>query len=231
MSQNRLVDRRLDAENPRTARRALPAGRVTRPFVLAIVVASSALFVFGAWQLNRLVFLLSPVALLVVLGYPFAKRFTALCHLWLGLALGLAPVGAWLAVRGAWTGMETPLLLGVAVMLWTGGFDIIYACQDAEHDRSAGLFSIPARLGVARALALSAVMHVACVALLAALLLVNRDTGPLSWAGLAVATAILAYEHGIVRPGDLSRVNVAFFTLNGLVSLVLGGAIVADALL
>jgi len=231
MAQNRLVDARLDAANPRTAGRALPAGRVTRRFVLSVVVVSAALFVFGARMLNELCFLLSPLALLVLLTYPFAKRFTALCHLWLGLALGLGPVGAWLAVRGAFTGMATPLLLGGAVTLWTAGFDLIYAAQDAEHDRAHGLASVPARLGVAGALHLSTALHVLSVLLLAAVLLVNPHVGWLYGAGLAAAVALLVYEHSIVSPGDLSRVNVAFFTLNGLVSLLLGAATIADAFL
>jgi len=231
MAQNRLVDARVDAGNPRTAARALPAGRVTRGFVLALVVLASAVFVLGAWQLNHLCLLLSPVVLLVLLSYPYAKRFTALCHLWLGLSLGLSPVGAWIAVRGSFAGMATPLLLGGAVTLWTAGFDLIYACQDEAHDRDAGLFSGAARLGIAGALRLSAFLHVLCVGLLAGVYAVNPDVSWLYGLGLAAATALLLYEHAIVSPGDLSRVNVAFFTLNGLVSLVLGGFTVADAFL
>ncbi len=231
MAQNRLLDARLDAGNPRTAGRALPAGRVTRGFVVALVLASSAAFVAGAGQLNRLCLLLSPAVLLVLLAYPYAKRFTALCHLWLGVSLGLSPLGAWVAVRGSFEGIATPLLLGGAVTLWTAGFDLIYACQDVAHDRAAGLFSGPARLGVAGALRLSVALHVACFALLALLYAVNPDV---SWAygiGLVAAGALLVYEHSIVSPGDLSRVDTAFFTLNGLVSLVLGGLTVADAFL
>lgn len=231
MAQNRLVDARLDARNPRTASRALPAGRVTGGFVFALVIASSLLFVLGAGRLNRLCLLLSPVVLLVLLSYPFAKRFTALCHLWLGLSLGLSPVGAWVAVRGAFAGMATPLLLGSAVTLWTAGFDLIYACEDEAHDRAAGLFSGAARLGVAGALRLSAVLHAACLVLLALVYAVNPDVSWLYGTGLAVAGALLVYEHAIVTPSDLSRVNVAFFTLNGLVSLVLGAFAVADAFL
>lgn len=229
MAQNRLADARLDAANPRTAGRALPAGRVTRGFVLGLVVFAAAAFVFGASRLNTLVLWLSPVALAVLLLYPFTKRFTALCHLWLGLALGLSPVGAWLAVRGAFVDMGTPVLLGGAVMLWTAGFDLIYACQDADHDRREGLFSLPARLGVAGALRLSALLHALCVGLLAAVFLANPHVGWLYGAGLAAAVALLLYEHAIVSPDDLSRVDVAFFTLNGLVSLVLGAVTIADA--
>ena len=231
MAQNRLVDATLDAANPRTASRALPAGRVTRGFVMAMVALGAGLFVLGAAQLNRLCLYLSPVVLAVLLGYPYAKRFTVLCHLWLGAALGLSPVGAWIAVRGAFVDMATPLLLGGAVTLWTAGFDLIYACQDYEHDREAGLRSVPARLGIAGALRLSIALHVVCFVLLLAVYLVNGHVSWLYGAGLAVAGVLLVYEHSIVRPGDLSRVNVAFFTLNGLVSLVLGGVTVADAFL
>ncbi|MCK6461154.1 MAG: putative 4-hydroxybenzoate polyprenyltransferase [Planctomycetes bacterium] len=231
MAQNRLLDARLDAANPRTASRALPAGRVTRGFVLALVLGSCAIFVAAAGQLNRLCLLLSPAVLLVLLTYPYAKRFTALCHVWLGVSLGLSPLGAWVAVRGSFDGFLTPLLLGGAVALWTAGFDLIYACQDVAHDRGAGLFSGPARLGVARALRLSAALHALCLALLALVYGANPDVSWLYGAGLLAAGALLLYEHGIVRPDDLSRVNTAFFTLNGLVSLVLGGLTIADALL
>jgi 4-hydroxybenzoate polyprenyltransferase len=231
MAQNRLVDARLDARNPRTSARALPAGRVTRGFVLALVVSSSALFVAGAAALNRLCLVLSPVVLLVLLSYPYAKRFTALCHVWLGISLGLSPVGAWVAVRGSFAGILVPLLLGGAVTLWTAGFDLIYACQDEAHDRSEGLFSGAARLGVAGALRLSVVLHVVCFGLLLLLYALCPQLSWLSAIGLLAAGALLLYEHAIVSPRDLSRVNVAFFTLNGLVSLVLGGLIVLDAVL
>jgi 4-hydroxybenzoate polyprenyltransferase len=231
MAQNRLADARLDARNPRTAARALPAGRVTRGFVLALVVLGSAAFVLGAAQLNPLCLLLSPAVLLVLLSYPYAKRFTALCHLWLGLSLGLSPVGAWIAVRGAFADMATPLLLGGAVTLWTAGFDLIYACQDAAHDRGSGLFSGAVRWGVAGALRLSAALHALSFALLALVYAASPDVAWLYGLGLLAAGALLLYEHAIVSPHDLSRVNVAFFTLNGLVSLVLGGSAVADAFL
>jgi 4-hydroxybenzoate polyprenyltransferase len=231
MAQNRLVDAHLDAENPRTADRALPSGRVTRGFVIGLVVVASALFVFGAGQLNRLCLYLSPVALLVVLAYPYAKRFTVHCHVWLGLALSLSPVGAWVAVRGAFVEMETPILMAAAVTFWAAGFDLIYACQDADHDRECGLFSIPVRLGVAGALRLSRVLHVLCILFLVAIYAVNPHVGWLYGVGLATAVALLVYEHAIVSPQDLSRVDLAFFTLNGLVSLVLGASMIADALL
>jgi 4-hydroxybenzoate polyprenyltransferase len=231
MAQNRLVDARIDAENPRTAERALPSGRVTRGFVVGLVIVASALFVFGASQLNDLCLYLSPVALLVVLAYPYAKRFTVHCHVWLGLALGLSPIGAWVAVRGAFVDMETPILMAAAVTFWAAGFDLIYACQDVEHDREHGLFSIPVRLGVGGALRLSVALHVLCILCLVAVYLVNPHVGGLYGVGLAAAVALLVYEHAIVTPQDLSRVDLAFFTLNGLVSLVLGAAIIADALL
>ncbi len=231
MAMNRLADAKIDAANPRTASRALPAGRVGARFVLALVVVSSGAFVAGAASLNRLCLLLSPVALLWLLGYPYAKRFTPLCHFWLGGALGLAPVGAWLAVQGAFEEMATPLLLGGAVLCWTAGFDLIYACQDFDHDRRAGLHSVPARIGIARTLHLSAALHLGSLLLLAALPLVNPHLGWIYGAGLAVAAALLVYEHAIVSADDLSRVDLAFFTLNGCVSLAFGAATVADALL
>lgn len=231
MAQNRLLDARLDAENPRTAGRALPAGRVTRGFVLALVLLACAVFVAGAAQLNRLCLFLSPAVLAVLLSYPYAKRFTALCHVWLGVSLGLSPLGAWVAVRGSFEGILTPLLLGGAVTLWTAGFDLIYACQDEAHDRERGLFSGPARLGVAGALRLSAAMHALSFALLLLLFAANPHVSWVYGIGLLAAGTLLVYEHKIVSPGDLSRVNTAFFTLNGLVSLVLGGLTVADAFL
>ena len=230
MAQNRLVDTILDAGNPRTKERALPAGRVSRNFVLDLVLFSGGLFVFGAGQLNELCLKLSPVVLVVLLGYPYAKRFTALCHLWLGTSLGLAPVGAWVAIRGSFEDFETPLALGLGVLFWTAGFDVIYACQDYDVDREQRLRSIPARFGVARALRLSSLMHAACIGALASLIWSNPYLGWPYACGLFVALVLLVYEHSIVKADDLSRVNLAFFTLNGLVSLVVGGAAVWDAL-
>ncbi|MHC4953728.1 MAG: UbiA-like polyprenyltransferase [Planctomycetota bacterium] len=229
MTQNRLVDARLDSANPRTRGRALPAGRVSTAFVAGLVVLASALFVVGAGMLNRLCLFLSPVVLVVVLGYPFSKRFTALCHLWLGVALGLAPVGAWVAVRGSFEGWPVPALFGAAVMLWTAGFDCIYACQDADHDRAQGLFSIPARFGVASALAFARVLHGTTVVLLVAAGVLSPYLGWPYYAAVGFTAALLAYENSLVKPGDLSRVDVAFFTLNGVVSLVVGAAIIFNA--
>jgi len=231
MAQNRLVDLRVDATNPRTAQRALVTGRVSPGFVWGLVAASSLVFVLGAAALNPLCGRLSPVALALLLGYPFAKRFTLLCHFWLGAALGLSPLGAWLAVRGAFTEMATPLLLGSAVLFWTAGFDLIYACQDAAHDRRNGLHSIPARVGIGNALRLSVLAHCASALLFGALFLSSDQVGWLYGGGLGIAVLLLVYEHAIVRPDDLSRVDLAFFTLNGFVSLVLGATIVADAFL
>lgn len=216
MAFNRLVDLEFDRRNPRTAIRALPSGELTPPQVWLFVAMTTALFFISAWQLNTLALLLSPVALAVVLGYSFTKRFTSLCHLFLGFAIGIAPSAAWIAVRGSldWA----PVLLTAAVMLWVGGFDVIYACQDAEFDRGMGLRSLPARFGVGKALLLSRAMHVGAVAMLACLPLM-LPLGIWYAVGAMLAAALLAYEHTLVRADDLSRVNAAFFTVNGFVSI------------
>ena len=229
MGWNRLADRRIDAANPRTAARALPAGRVTPRFVLAFVLASCGLLVLAAWRLNPLCLALSPVALLVLLGYSYTKRFTALSHFFLGLALGGAPLGAWIAVRGD-VG-ATPFLLGGAVVLWVAGFDVLYALQDLDFDRRSGLYSIPARMGVAGALWISGLLHVVMLGLLAALPWVYPPgLGAAYWAGLAGCLLMIGYQHAIVRPGDLSRLNAAFFTANGALSLWLFAATAVDLL-
>jgi 4-hydroxybenzoate polyprenyltransferase len=227
MSFNRLADRSLDAANPRTASRALPSGALSARFVWIFFFASSALFFASAASLNRLTLWLSPVALGLVLLYSFTKRFTWLSHLVLGLCLAIAPVGAWIAVRGSFA--RLPILLGFAVLFWTAGFDVIYALQDEEHDRRAGLFSIPARWGAFRALAISAGFHVLMVVFLVAAWREARG-GPLFAAGVALTAAALLWQHAIVRPGDLSRVNAAFFTANGFVSVALAAAGIADVL-
>jgi len=216
MAFNRVVDQEFDRRNPRTATRALPAGLLTPAQVWAFVIGTTALFVFASWQLNPLALALSPVALAVIWGYSFTKRFTSFCHVVLGLAIGIAPPGAWIAVRGSlgWA----PVLLTAAVMLWVGGFDVIYACQDAEFDRSIGLQSLPARLGVAGALNVSRVMHAVTVALLA-LLPQLVPLGAIYYAGVIAVAALLVYEQSLVKPHDLSRVNAAFFTVNGFVSI------------
>lgn len=227
MAHNRLADRALDAANPRTAGRALPAGALSVGFVRAFLAASVVLFLAAAASLNRLTFALSPVALALLLLYSYTKRFTVLSHLVLGLCLGLAPVGAWIAVRGSIGAL--PILLGLAVLFWTAGFDVIYALQDEEHDRRAGLRSIPARFGARRALVGSALFHVLMLALLLGVWRLS-GSGGLLLAGIGATAAALVYQHAIVRPGDLSRVNAAFFTANGFVSLTLAVCGIADVL-
>ncbi|HED66996.1 MAG TPA: 4-hydroxybenzoate octaprenyltransferase, partial [Planctomycetes bacterium] len=221
MAFNRWLDRDLDRANPRTRGRELPSGVLRPDHVLALVVASSLVFIVGAFALNTLSGWLSFPVLGVLLSYSAVKRFHWLAHGVLGLSLALAPLGAWLAVTGSLEGdLRVPLALAAAVLLWVAGFDLIYSCQDAEHDRKSRLHSIPARFGVARALQLSSLLHLFTVLLL---VLVARSAH-LSWifyAVVAVASVLLVVQHRIVRPGDLSRVNVAFFTLNGWVSVVL----------
>lgn len=228
MAFNRLVDQEFDRRNPRTATRALPAGLLTPAQVWTFVLSTTALFVFAAWQLNPLALMLSPVALLVIWGYSYTKRFTSFCHVVLGLAIGIAPPGAWIAVRGTldWA----PVLLTAAVMLWVGGFDVIYACQDAEFDRSLGLQSLPARLGVGGALNVSRVMHAITVVLLA-LLPQLVPLGLIYYTGVVAVAALLVYEQSLVKAHDLSRVNAAFFTVNGFVSIGLFLFTLADVLL
>ena len=216
MGFNRLADHGIDARNPRTAGRELPRGILSRAEVWAFVLVSAGALILAAGMLNPLCLALSPVALAVVLGYSYAKRFTALSHLVLGLALGIAPVGAWLAIRGSFA--APPLVLGCAVLAWVAGFDTIYACQDADFDRSHGLHSLPARLGIGRALVVSRLLHVLSVALLAALYWL-APLHPLYLVGVAGVAALLAYEHSLVHADDLSRVDVAFFTLNGWISV------------
>jgi 4-hydroxybenzoate polyprenyltransferase len=216
MGFNRLADHAIDARNPRTAGRELPAGRLRRAEVWGFVLASAALLVLAAAMLNPLCLALSPLALLIVFGYSYTKRFTALSHLVLGLALGIAPIGAWLAIRGAFA--APPLLLSLAVLLWVAGFDVIYACQDVDFDRREGLYSLPARLGVARALRLSRLMHAAAVALLAGLFALV-PLHPLYLGGVLLVALLLAYEHSLVRAGDLSKLDAAFFTTNAWISV------------
>lgn len=218
MAFNRLVDAPYDSANPRTAGRALPRGLVSRSFVAAFTVVSAAVFVLAAWMLNDLAFYLSPVALLVVLGYSYTKRFTSLSHLFLGLALGIAPIGGWVAVRGS-LGIE-PLVLAAAVMFWSAGFDIIYACQDIDFDRRTGLYSIPSRFGIKNSLRISAIFHLVMIVLLLLVFAWSQLTA-LSWIGWFFVGLALIYEHRLVKPNDLSRVNAAFFTMNGIVSLAL----------
>jgi 4-hydroxybenzoate polyprenyltransferase len=217
MGFNRIVDRRLDAKNPRTAEREIPTGKVSVLSAALLTAISAATFVAAAASLGRLCLALSPIVLGLVLGYSFTKRFTWLCHLFLGLAIGIAPAGAWIAVRGD---LAAPALwLVVAVTTWIGGFDILYALSDREFDRSAGIYSIPARFGVPAALVISAALHVGTVVALIATGY-SAGLGTIYFLGVAAVVAIFAYEHSIVWPSDLSRVDVAFFNLNGYVSLV-----------
>jgi 4-hydroxybenzoate polyprenyltransferase len=226
MAFNRIADREIDAANPRTRERAIPAGQLSVRFAWAFTAASAALFLLASAMLNRLTLLLSPVALLSVLAYSYTKRFTSLSHLVLGWCLAIAPTGAWIAVRGAFDS-PVPVLLSAVVLLWTAGFDVLYACQDFDFDRRAGLHSIPARLGVRRALWVSRLLHAGAFAALVALHLWTR-LGLLAVVGVALTGALLVYQHRLVRADDLSRLDAAFFTTNAFVSVVLlatfGGA-------
>jgi len=217
MTFNRIADRKFDALNPRTRMRALPAGRLTLRFAVGFTVFSCGLLALAAWELSPLAFKLSPAALAVLLLYSYTKRFTLLSHLVLGVADGLAPIAAWIALRNSIS--LSVLLLGAAVAFWVGGFDLIYACQDIDFDRRLGIHSIPQRFGVAPALYGSIACHLAMVVLLIAVMRLQH-LGSLATAGLALMAALLAYEHWIVRPSDLSRLNAAFFNMNGYISLL-----------
>ena len=228
MAFNRLADAEYDSQNPRTAKRHLPAGLISRAQATLFLLVTVVLFEIAAWRLNRLCLLLSPIALGAILGYSYTKRFTALCHLFLGFAIGIAPIGAWIAVRG--TLDVTPLLLGAVVTLWIGGFDIIYALQDYEFDRESVLFSLPKAIGKANALTVSRTMHALAVALLIALGKFE-NLHLLYYIGVLVAAGLILYEQSLVKPDDLSRIDVAFFTLNGWVSVSLFAFVLLDDLL
>jgi 4-hydroxybenzoate polyprenyltransferase len=228
MAFNRLADASMDAANPRTATRALPAGLLTPAFVTTFVLVACGVFVLAASQLNRLTLMLSPIALAVVLLYSYAKRFTRWSHLCLGFALGIAPAAAWIAVRGSLD--LRILLLTVAVTFWVGGFDVIYACQDYEFDRRHGLHSFPRHLGIKNALVLARLFHVVMLGLLVALVVVF-GLGKLAVAGVAAVAALLLYEHTLVRHDDLSRLNAAFFAMNGVISVVFFAFVAGDLLL
>ncbi|HKN62604.1 MAG TPA: UbiA-like polyprenyltransferase [Candidatus Acidoferrales bacterium] len=217
MTINRIADIEYDRRNPRTANRALPQGELSVSFAAAFTVASSALLVVAAWQLNPLALKLSPVALAVLFFYSYTKRFTSWSHFVLGLCLGISPAAAWIAIRGSldWR----MLILCAAVTLWVGGFDVLYACQDVEFDKTAGLYSIPKRFGIARALLIARAMHIVMIGLLVWLAWSFQLTWP-AWAGIAVVAALLVYEHSLVKPNDLSKMNAAFFTVNGYISLL-----------
>jgi 4-hydroxybenzoate polyprenyltransferase len=228
MAFNRLADAKLDAANPRTAMRALPTGTLSNGFVGGFVVVSAAVFVLGAAMLNRLTLELAPAALAVVLAYSYTKRMTRWSHLVLGLALGIAPSAAWIAVRGSldWR----ILVLTGAVLLWVGGFDVLYACQDFEHDRKVGLNSVPQAFGVAPAFWIARAMHVGMLLLLC-WLIVLFELGKVAMLGVTVVALLLLYEHSIISPTDLRRMNAAFFTLNGVISVVFFGFVAADVLM
>ena len=227
MAFNRLADAQIDAANPRTRMRALPAGQLSRKFVALFVVISCAVFVGSAAMLNRLTLLLSPVALAVLLLYSYTKRFTRWSHLVLGFALGIAPAAAWIAVRG--TLDPKILLLTLAVTFWVGGFDVLYACQDYEFDCQNGLFSLPRSFGIPTALLIARVMHVLMLLVLVGLL-VAFGLGKLAFAGLVAVGLLLLYEHSLVSPSDLSRMNAAFFTMNGVIAVVFLLFVAADVL-
>jgi len=228
MAFNRLADASIDAANPRTQTRALPAGTLTPGFVAAFVIISCSVFVLAASQLNRLALALSPVALAVVLLYSYTKRFTRWSHLALGLALGIAPAAAWIAVRGSLD--PRILLLTAAVTFWVSGFDVLYACQDYDFDQEAGLHSVPRHFGVHRALVVARLFHLLMVALLVGLIILF-GLGKLAIAGVAAVVVLLAYEHSLVRADDLSKLNAAFFTMNGVISVVFFIFVAGDLLL
>ena len=233
MAFNRLVDRRFDAHNPRTENWELPQGTVKVWEAVLLTVMSAAIFVYAAYQINLICFLLSPVALAILFFYSLTKRFTWASHLFLGLALSLAPMGAWLAVAGSpidLLELATPFFLGLAVLFWLAGFDIIYALQDLEFDRKEGLRSIPVRFGIAGALRLSSLFHVCTVIFLAAVGL-SAQMGVVYWFGFVIVSIILFWEHRLVTPTDLSRINRAFFNFNAYVSVGYLLTIVADLLL
>jgi 4-hydroxybenzoate polyprenyltransferase len=218
MTFNRIADIQYDRLNPRTSGRALPQGTLSLGFAVIFTVSMSLLFIFSAWQLNELCFYLSFPALAILFFYSYTKRFTSLSHIVLGFSIGCAPLGAWLAIRGhfAWP----PVLLSAAVMFWVAGFDLIYALQDVEFDRKTNLFSLPARFGAASALRISTAFHIGTVALLFATAKL-MSLGWIAYAGIIVVAGILLWEHLLVKPHDLSRINVAFFNLNGYISILL----------
>lgn len=232
MAFNRYLDRDVDAANPRTKVREIPAGLISAKSALTFVIANCVLFVMTTWFINLLCFLLSPVALAVVLGYSYTKRFTWLCHVILGLGLSLAPIGAYLAVMGRFDWI--PVLYSLAVLLWVAGFDVIYALQDEEFDRSNQLYSMPSFFGKKQALRISEWMHLGTALLMVVaakqVLVAVPHTGWLLWGGTGIFLLLLLYQHLIVKAEDLSRVNLAFFTTNGIASLLFGTLAIADLL-
>lgn len=231
MAYNRLVDRDIDADNPRTRGRHLPRGALAVTEVRLLVLATAAVFILGTWLLNTLAFALSVPVLLVLLGYSHTKRFTSASHFVLGAALGLSPLGVWVAARGLPVNVDyfIPALLGLAVVLWVAGFDILYSCQDVAFDADRGLFSLPQKLGVPRALRLARLLHVSMVGCLAGLASL-AGLGGVYLVGLALAAVLLVYEHRLVSADDLSRLDTAFFTVNGCISLLLCACTVIEVL-
>ena len=234
MAANRILDARLDANNPRTARRAIPSGAISANFYGAMIASCAAAFVLfaaGFWRFygNAWPLVWSVPVLAFLSAYPFMKRFTRLCHYWLGAALALAPVCAWVAIRG--TLNAPPLWMAAAVLCWTAGFDILYACQDYEVDVACGLFSVPSRLGIARALWVSRLTHAVAAAMLIALGFSTPRLGALYFTGVAIAIALLVIEQSLVRASDLSKIGLAFFTVNGIISLLLGTLGIEDVVL
>ena len=217
MTINRIVDVRYDKENPRTKMRALATGALSVSFAWLFTFAAVALFFLAAWKLNPLALKLAPIAIAVLFFYSFTKRFTHWSHLFLGFALGISPAAAWIAITGSLNWRM--LILCAAVTLWVGGFDVLYACQDIEFDKEAGLYSVPKRFGIARALLIARLMHIGVVALLSWLAASFGLPWP-AWAGIVVVAALLAYEHSLVRANDLSKLNAAFFTVNGYISML-----------
>jgi 4-hydroxybenzoate polyprenyltransferase len=225
MAFNRWADAELDAANPRTQTRAIPAGQLSRQFVLGFTLLAALVFVLAAAQLNRLTLYLSPLVLLVLLGYSYMKRVTRWSHLVLGVALGLAPAAAWIAVRGSLD--PRILVLTAAVTLWAGGFDVLYACQDFDHDRAAGLHSMPQAIGIPAAFAAARLLHSAMLVLLVWFGQIFHFRTP-GWLGIAAVGLLLAYEHSLVSPRDLRRLNAAFFTMNGVIAMVFLAFVAAD---
>lgn len=217
MTMNRIIDAAIDAKNPRTATRAIPAARISLAQAWLFTVVMSLLFIYAAFRLNTLALWLSPVALLWVFGYSFTKRFTSFCHLWLGLGLAIAPMGAWIAVQGHFNLL--PMVLAAAVALWTAGFDVFYSLQDVAFDREQHLNSIPVRFGVVRSLQISKAMHIVMLMMMIWVGLIGA-MGVLYWLGLAVVAVLMAVVHRQVNPKDLSRINMAFFTINGWVGVI-----------
>jgi len=228
MAFNRYADMHFDSMNPRTAGREIPSGRIPQRHALVFVIASSLLFIAAAAFLNRLTLILSPLALIIVLGYSYTKRFTPLCHLVLGLGLSLAPIGAYIAVTGTFALL--PLIYSLIVLTWVSGFDIIYALQDDQFDREAGLYSIPAAMSRREALAVSVALHSLSFMLVSVAGIIGQ-AGIIFWAGALIFTAMLLYQHLIVKPDDLSRVNMAFGTTNGVAGVIFGVAVITDLLI